>query len=544
MKYASIFVLFFFLNISSYSAQTLSRIQKLESLCKVWGFLKYYHPNVANGNFDWDGQLLQKLSEVEKVDNKDQLNDLYFRWIENLGTVKPCNTCNSSNAEYFLKNFNLNWINNEAIFSKQVSESLKHIENNRSQSQYYLKKDSGGAVPSNEKEYGTNYTSKEIALLELFKYWNYVEYFYPYKYMTDQKWDDVLIEMLPKFSAIKNTEEYYFLLLELATKTDDSHSTLRFNDFNRFLGERYLPVHVKMAENKFIITQVYSLNNNSVSNLQKNDIIVKINNQNIGDYFKDRFKYIPASNISVKWRNTLGYHIRSQEDRMKLEIIRDNNPLTLNTQTFLPKDLKISKAQPSEKWKSLSDKTGYVNMELLEPNDVSKMYRDFKKYENIIFDLRNYPQNTFSKLAEVLFAEEKVTNRLIKPDFSYPGKYITQDIRFGKKENPDYYKGKIIVLVDENTQSKAEYTCMILQAFGNTVVIGSQTAGADGDVINFSTASLPATITGIGVFSPTGKETQRIGIIPDITVKPSIEGTMKGKDEVLEKALEYIKTGN
>ena len=28
--------------------------QNLESLCKFWGFLKYYHPTVAEGKLDWD----------------------------------------------------------------------------------------------------------------------------------------------------------------------------------------------------------------------------------------------------------------------------------------------------------------------------------------------------------------------------------------------------------------------------------------------------------------------------------------------------------
>ena len=31
-------------------------------------------------------------------------------------------------------------------------------------------------------------------------------------------------------------------------------------------------------------------------------------------------------------------------------------------------------------------------------------------------------------------------------------------------ENPDYYKGRVIVLVDSSTQSQAEYTAMAFQA--------------------------------------------------------------------------------
>jgi C-terminal processing protease CtpA/Prc len=47
-------------------------------------------------------------------------------------------------------------------------------------------------------------------------------------------------------------------------------------------------------------------------------------------------------------------------------------------------------------------------------------------------------------------------------------------------------------------------------------------------------------ISGIGVYYPDGTPTQRIGIIPDIEVKPTINGIREGKDELLEKAIEVI----
>lgn len=36
------------------------------------------------------------------------------------------------------------------------------------------------------------------------------------------------------------------------------------------------------------------------------------------------------------------------------------------------------------------------------------------------------------------------------------------------------------------------------------------------------------------------RKTQRIGIVPDIEVKPTIKGIQEGQDEVLEKAIEMI----
>ncbi|MFD2545321.1 S41 family peptidase [Kaistella montana] len=67
------------------------------------------------------------------------------------------------------------------------------------------------------------------------------------------------------------------------------------------------------------------------------------------------------------------------------------------------------------------------------------------------------------------------------------------------------YTGKLIVLVNELSQSQAEYTAMAFRAGENTTIIGSTTAGADGNV---STILLPGglrtMISGIGVYYPNG----------------------------------------
>lgn len=105
----------------------------------------------------------------------------------------------------------------------------------------------------------------------------------------------------------------------------------------------------------------------------------------------------------------------------------------------------------------------------------------------------------------------------------------------------EYFKGKKIILINELSQSQAEFLAMKYRSAPNTLVIGSTTAGADGNV---STFSLPGgiftSISGLGVYYPDGGETQKIGIVPDIEVKPTIKGVRLGRDEVLDKAIELL----
>ena len=47
-------------------------------------------------------------------------------------------------------------------------------------------------------------------------------------------------------------------------------------------------------------------------------------------------------------------------------------------------------------------------------------------------------------------------------------------------------------------------------------------------------------ISGIGVFYPDKRPTQRVGIVPDLVVRPTSAGIRAGRDEVLEAAIRQI----
>jgi C-terminal processing protease CtpA/Prc len=192
-------------------------------------------------------------------------------------------------------------------------------------------------------------------------------------------------------------------------------------------------------------------------------------------------------------------------------------------------------------YRLLDKNIGYVTLQNIKEEDVPEIRKQFIDTKGIIVDIRNYP-STFvpfllgsfftSKFAPfVTFTNGNVNN---------PGEFT-----FGKllkiPSKHKTYKGKVVVIVNELTQSSAEYTTMAFRAGENTTVIGSTTAGADGNV---SSILLPGNIrtmiSGIGVFYPDKTQTQRVGIVPDIEVKPTIIGIKNGKDEPLEKAIELI----
>jgi C-terminal processing protease CtpA/Prc len=163
----------------------------------------------------------------------------------------------------------------------------------------------------------------------------------------------------------------------------------------------------------------------------------------------------------------------------------------------------------------------------------------------MVIDIRNYPSEfAVFALGELLVDKPTPFASFTIPDLENPGAFhwgVTETL------NPKqpHYSGKIVILVDEVSQSNAEYTTMAFRTAPGAKVIGSMTAGADGNTPMFKLpGNLTTALSGIGVFYPDKKPTQRIGIVADIESKPTIEGIRAGRDEVLETAIRQILDSN
>ena len=533
-----------------FSQTQLTEIEKLSTTCKVWGFLKYYHPNVADGSKNWDEQLFIILPQVEKAQTKEEFSTVIEKWIASQGEVKKYEaTKPDPKVEYFTKNLDLEWLDDSKVFSKTLSNKLKFIEINRFHGkQHYVQygvHDTSLLEFINEVKYPNfKWSDENLRLLTLFRYWNYVEYFFPYKYQMDQKWDIALNEMLPKFSKTVSEMDFVLAMLEIVTKLNDTHAS--FNSFKMFeyFGDKWMPVNIKVIDEKIIVTSFQNDSLAKIADFKIGDVITKIDGKPISQIIKENKKYIRGSNESAVLDNFYWIFVMGRSDTAEIEFIRDGNKSIKTIKRYSYKDLKIQFLE-KEKWNILTGNIGYVNMGSLTEADVPLMMEQLKNMKAIVFDIRNYPQGTNYAIAEYLNPKPKEFVKIIDPDLSFPGRYIwRKGIETCGKINPEYYKGKVILLVNEKSISHSEYTAMTLQVAPNATIIGSQTAGADGANVRFEIIKgLPTSFTCYGVFYPNKKETQRIGIVPDIEVKQTIKGIQEGKDEVLERALQFISKG-
>lgn len=548
MKKTIFFLIIFICGNNLFAQNELTQTDKLATTAKIWGFLKYYHPKVADGKCNWDEELFKILPEVEKSKDKEQLSQTYIEWIDKLGKIEKCKKCDkNSELEYFNKNFGLSWINNNDLFTNKLSEKLKFIEDNRHQGKKYyvsvVHKNVGNIDITNEIEYKNfDWNNENLRLLTLFRYWNIIEYFFPYKYQTDTNWNEVLNKMIPKFLHPKDETDFHLAMLELIVSIDDSHGGFAPTDkTNTFFGYYWIPAKFKLIDDKAIITGFYNDTLANFDDLKIGDVITKVDNQEVVEIFKQKEKYINGSNISRKEANAYYSIFNGSTDSVQIEFIRSGKTFNKSIKRYLFKDFNYKWKKEDEKYKILDGNIGYVNMGTIKIKDVPDIMDNLKDTKAIIFDIRNYPNGTMYSIANYITSTRNDFYKVTYPDLNYPGKFIWRNGSQCGKNGELKYKGKVVLLVNEKSQSHAEFTTMCLQTGDNVTTIGTQTSGADGNVSRIEmVGGFKTAISGIGIFYPDKTETQRKGVKIDIEIKPTIQGMINGEDEVLERAIEYI----
>lgn len=516
-------------------------IEDLKLLGMVWGFVKYYHPNVAAGEFNMDAELFRLLPGYLKAkDNKER--DLYlFNWLESLGSYKK-NTAKEDFSKLKVKFLpDLEWINH---LSDPLSAKLNDVKGayRNGKNQYVSLSPNVWNPVFNENKYeNMQDTDAGFRLLSLYRYWNMIQYFFPYKNLIGEDWKEVLPELIPLFLESKNKRDYTLAALKLIGRIHDTHANIYGNpEIESYFGTRRAPLEVVFAEGRAVIIGIYDKKLESAG-LKIGDVISHVNNKPVRTIIREWQPITPASNYPTQLRNIAGNLLRTNEPQIKIFIKNKGETIapTISSQSFYS----LSQAgKDTVAFQLLPGNIGYIHNGFLKRKDLAGIWEALKNTRGLVIDNRNYPSDfPIYHLCEYLAGSPRPFVQFSYVKLTDPGVFAFGASMNVGTHNSGSYKGKIAILVNETSQSSSEFHAMAYRALDNAIVIGSTTAGADGNV---SPIYLPGGIftyiSGIGVYYPDGGETQRIGIVPDIESKPTVKGIKEGRDEVLERAIEIL----
>lgn len=275
------------------------------------------------------------------------------------------------------------------------------------------------------------------------------------------------------------------------------------------------------------------------SGLELGDEIVRIGDDPVASLVAAWRPLFPASNEPARLRRMARYVTQGQAGPVDLAVRRAGAELQLSAWrtriTELPLSPEDTHDLPGPAFQMLSEDVAYLKLSGVVASETADYVRQAEGTRVLVIDIRNYPQQFVPfALGQHLVSEPTPFAKFTTGDVANPGGFVWTAPVVIQPAEP-HYDGKVVILVDESSISQSEYTAMAMRTAPNALVVGSTTAGADGNV---STIPLPGGLTtiisGIGVFYPDGTPTQQVGIVPDLVVTPTIEGIGEGRDEVLE----------
>lgn len=538
------------------------QVRNLATLAKVWGFLKYHHPAVTSGKHHWDYELFRVMPQVLNAGDSASANQAMSTWISNLGPVAACTVCADLDSSDLYLSPDLDWIQDTSLLGASLSQTLENIYQNRTPGakQFYIELAPvvGNPLFDDELSYATlKLPDSGYQLLGLFRYWNMVQYFYPNRdIMADDPasardyWDNVLAESITGIALTQDSLTYQQELMKFIAKINDTHANLWSSIAARPpIGACQLPVDVRFVEGQPLVLRWNSQTAGPAYGLMPGDIIKELDGVSVEDLVAKWTPIYADSNNAARMRDIGLYMTRGTCGPAEVAVNRGNDTFDFMTSRVPTRSLDLSASSThdlrGDTFQMLSKDVAYLKLSSVKMADSASYIQSAAGTKGLIIDIRNYPSEfVVFTLGDLLVSSPTDFVRFTQGDVTNPGAFHWQR-PLGLTPLQPHYGGKVVILVDELTQSQAEYTTMAFRTAPGAIVIGSATAGADGNV---STIPLPGNfssyISGIGVFYPDNAPTQRVGIIPDVMIAPTIDGIRAGRDELIEEAMRQIRGSN
>lgn len=526
-------------------------LDNLETLCRVWGYVKYHHPVFCDTlrRVDVDSALFVLLPRVVHADRETRNRHL-LDWVRSLGDYTPNRVeCEQALASYDLVGTaDLGWTADTTLLGGELSHLLQDLRYAERDENYYLRmgtmeNELGYRYLSlrNEKSYPTPQMDNGLNLLTLFRLWNVIEYYAPNRSLTLHPWNEVLSTYIPLMGVETDPVRFSRLYFRLIRELNDGHA---YAPIEMLFGQRMLPVWPLQAEGRLFVG--YS----GDSALERGDEVLAIDGEPISERLELLREYASRSNEASLREALRLYGLCTRRDTAEVVRRRAGACDTLRVAT-VPYGSVSSLYDPAQlaqpPFRLLADSVGYIYAGTFSREHLAEVVQTLPRTRALIIDLRTYPQNMDIALTALigrsLRTEPVVAWQMVHPTLALPGLFFRQEqllyngFEEGAARCTEPYKGRVILLVNESTQSNPEYQAMALQSCPQTLTIGSPTSGADGSIVWIPLPRQITSFSGFGVLYPDGTQTQTVGVRLDVEVLPTAEGLQAGRDEVLERAL-------
>ncbi|WP_108788631.1 S41 family peptidase [Erythrobacter sp. Alg231-14] len=540
-------------------------LQNLSAFARLYGLVRWFHPSAAAINADWDSVAFRAIPRVENAQTAEQLaqilNDTFAELapalevvpggLDNLPDEAPQSGpgfvwqhfgLGGSSAIYSSARIAIDDVRDGTVTSEAlpggvsfrlplftVADAGEAGEGTTAQAA-----DGYGDKPEGWTPSGHDRTTRIAATIEAGVT---LEHFYPYWDEVDGDWDAAFDRALAQAAEAADDNAFRSALQRLVSAIDDGHGAVRYpSNINAAL-----PIDWTMIDGNLIITKVGA--SAAETGLEAGMVVDTINGRSTEEFFADRMAQWSGSDhfVLAMAETTSRYGV--MDEALELGVTRgdgENSTVNVSMQEFSA-DASFASLRPDDV-AEIEPGTFYVDLSRIGQADLDAAIERLAEADGVIFDLRGYPRVNTQWLRHLI--DEPVRSaKFLKPEFTGPDAEARYDVDGGWNVTPlaPRVTPNIVFLTNATAISYSESILGTVKANGLGIIVGSPTAGANGNV---SEVTLPGgyrlRYTGMLVVNRDGTRHHIDGVQPDVLIAPTREGVRQGRDEVFEAGLAIV----
>lgn len=370
--------------------------------------------------------------------------------------------------------------------------------------------------------------------------WNVFQHFYPYFDQVDCDWDAALKTALDKAYRLDQRTAATKNLQWLVAQLHDGHG----NVYDMKTPRQAAPVAFDWVENQLVVVA------SNQDDFQVGDIVTEVDGKPAAKVLSEMEAYISGS---PQWKRYIATRLFSQGTQARqLLLERGDEQLKLplefagRHQAAVVDKGEVCRIEVDGE--NDEDDIWYIDMGRAEPKDINPLIRKFARAKGIVLDFRGYPRGT-QYLFQHMTDQHMQSQKWQIPKQIYPDRHDMANFQTsGRWQMPPKkprFAGKMVFITNGSAISYAESCMAIVAEYELGEIIGSPTAGANGNINPFSLPDGYRVVwTGMRVVNHDDSQHHVRGVAVTKPMKPTIDGIRDGRDELLQAAIQSIGEGN
>lgn len=537
-------------------------LQNLEALARLFGYVRYFHPSDQVAAADWNALAVRAVRAVEGAGTPAELATSLTSVFEPIAPTSRIVPTGSTARPSLAGNgpYVITWLHRGLGLSPQgIYRSARVIlpVTDPGARRLPIRADLPGGVTamvpillgrqaagseaplSSATRPGGSGDDRATRLAAVVVAWNVFQHFYPYFDLTKTDWPAELRAALSRAAIDANADAFQITLNRLVAALGDGHGAVA----GRLQQPFGPPVVWTMAEGR-----VTALVVQGDIGVRPGDALVSVDGRPIADVLAAKEALISGATpqwIRYRALQELLAGARGRLIALELDPIDPAGARKRITVSASAIPQTIPEPRP-DKVRELEPGIWYLDLNRIVDADYAAVLPSLAAATGIVFDLRGYPRVTQPAFLQNLTEKPLTSAQWHVPLVTAPDRQGMRFVRAGEWNLPPVaplLTARRAFIVDGRAISYAESIMGIVEHYKLGEIVGEPTAGTNGNANPFAVpGGYQINWTGMKVLKHDGSRHHGVGIRPTVPVSRTRAGIAAGRDEMLERAVQVVKT--